>query len=264
LGLRLNPASKISAEESIPMTANASPTVLDGRRRPLSLAPVMIALALCVTNLGVGPRAYAGPLVTAAYQFDGAAGPGYRYVSGDLPAEATARLTGQLTLEYDAETGAAVITSLTGSLYSPTRIVGFSDSELTALDGADLESSVPGLFDGMTGARVASGAFFEFGPRLATSAGLFGEFQTRFELSLSGGGARLLGQAAFNGLDGPIVYVDAALVQIPEPASGGLAIAGAAIATLPVSRIRRRRRGERSARFGPWDLCMLASTRRCL
>jgi hypothetical protein len=201
----------------------------------------LFAFALGVTTWGLGSRAFAGPLVTATYQFDGAVGPGYRYVSGDLPAEATARLSGQLTLEYDSDTGAAVITSLAGSLYSPTRVVGFSDAELAALDGADLESSVPGLFDGMTGARTASGAFFEFGPRLATSSGLFGEYDTRFELSLSAGGARLLGQAAFNGNDGPTVFVDAALIQVPEPACGALAIA-AMIATTAVGRSTAGRR----------------------
>jgi hypothetical protein len=101
-------------------------------------------------------------------------------------------------------------------------------AQLAALDGADLESSVPGLFDGMTGARTASGEFLEFGPRLAMSSGLFGEYQTRFELSLSAGGARLLGQAAFNGNDGPTVFIDAALVLIPEPATVALVTCAAA------------------------------------
>jgi hypothetical protein len=215
--------------------ANVSPMATAGRCWPRHLAMVLFTFVFGVTNSGLGSLAFAGPLVTATYQFDGAAGPGYRYVSSDLPGEATARISGQLTLEYDADTGAAVITSLEASLYSPQRIVGFSDAELAALNGADLESSLPGPFDGMTGARTASSAFFEFGPRLATSSGLFGEYATRFELSLSAGGARLLGQAAFNGFDGPTVFVDAALVPIPEPACGALAIS-AIVATTAVGR----------------------------
>jgi hypothetical protein len=202
------------------------------------LAKSMFTFIVAAAGAGIGSQAIAGPIVSATYQFDGAAAPGYRYLSGDLPAEATARVAGVLALEYDAETGAAVITSLQGSLYSPMRIVGFSDSELAALDGADLESSVPGLFDGMTGARTASEEFFEFGPRLAMSSGLFGEYQTRFELSFSGGGARLLGQAAFNGNDGPSVFIDAALVPIPEPACGALAFSAAAAVALS-ARARR-------------------------
>jgi hypothetical protein len=220
------------------------------------LQRVLLTITASAAALGISSRAIAGPLISATYQFDGAAGPGYRYVSGDLPAEATARIAGELVLEYDADTGAAVITSLQGNLYSPARIVGFSDSELAALDGADLESSVPGLFDGMTGARTASGEFFEFGPRLAMSSGLFGEYQTRFELSLSAGGARLLGQAAFNGNDGPTVFIDAALVPIPEPACGALAISAAAVVTLSTRARRGRARvqNRKRATVGGWGL----------
>jgi hypothetical protein len=221
------------------MEASVSAVVVDHRDCPRRLSITLIALALVGMNAELGSQALAGPLISAVYQFDGASEPGYRYVSGDLPAQATARMTGQLRLEFDADTGAATITSLEGELYSPIRIVGFSDAELAALDGADLESSVPGLFDGMTGARTSSEAFFEFGPRLATSSGLFGQYRTRFELSLSAGGARLLGQAEFNGSDGPTVFIDAALVQVPEPACGAIVIGATAIAALSASGARR-------------------------
>jgi hypothetical protein len=99
------------------------------------LARALIILILEGMNAGLGSQAFAGPLVSTRYLFNGAAGPGYRYMSGDLPAEATARISGQLTLNYHADTGAAIIAFLDGRLYSPMRIVGFSDSELAALDG---------------------------------------------------------------------------------------------------------------------------------
>jgi hypothetical protein len=92
----------------------------------------------------------------------------------------------------------------------------------------------------MTGARASSEAFFEFGPRLATSSGLGGDYNTRFELSLSVGGARLLGQATFNGNDGPTVFLDAALVQVPEPVGDGLMIGAMGFAVTLMSRDHRR------------------------
>jgi len=175
---------------------------------------LLVSINLSLTCLGIAADASAGPIQLLAFRFADAGSAAYRYVSGDLPFEATAELTGQLVLEYDTEAGDASITMIEGSLHSPQQIVGGDLGGTDWLQGADLEVEVPGIFDGMTGVRTS--AFeFAFGPRL-TADGLY---RTDFVLSIDPADFRLSGNAEFNGSDGPTMFLNAPLVAVPEPTS---------------------------------------------
>ena len=188
----------------------------------------LVSIVFSAACLGIAADGSAGPIQSMAFRFANDGSPPYRYVSGDLPFEATAELTGQLVLQFDTVSGDAWITSIEGALHSPVQTLGGSFGELGWLEGADLEVEVPGIFDGMTGART-SPLEFTFGPRL-TADGLY---RTEFVLSIDPADFRLSGKAEFNGADGSSMFLDAPLVAVPEPTCLTLAtIVGAASLTL--------------------------------
>ena len=179
----------------------------------ISVAP-LVSVVLCAACLGIAVDASAGPIQSVAFHFADDGSAAYRYVSGDLPFEATAELTGQLVLQFDTVSGDAWITSIEGALHSPVQTLGGNFGELGWLEGADLQVEIPGIFDGMTGART-SPLEFAFGPRL-TADGLY---RTEFVLSIDPADFRLSGKAEFNGADGSSMFLDAPLLVVPEPAS---------------------------------------------
>ena len=183
----------------------------------------LVSIILSLTCFSIAVDASAGSLQSIAFSFANDGSAAYRYVSGDLPFEATAELTGQLVLQYDDDSGVASITSIAGSLHSPQQTVGGDLGGTDWLEGADVETEVPGIFDGMAGVRTS--AFeFAFGPRL-TADGLY---RTEFVLSIDPANFRLSGKAEFNGADGPTIFLNAPLLAVPEPASYASAI-GAAV-----------------------------------
>ena len=90
--------------------------------------------------------AAAGQAQSLAFRFADNGAAAYRYVSGDLPFEATAQLSGQLVLQYDAATGDAQISLVQGILHSPQKVLGNFGGDAAWLAGADLEAEVPGVY----------------------------------------------------------------------------------------------------------------------
>lgn len=196
-----------------------------------------IALLLAaLVGSGFTPQAAnAGPIETLAFNFANDGSPAYRYVSGDLPLEAIAQLSGGLTLQYDTVTGDAWISLVEGTLHSPVQTHGNPYSGIGWLAGADLEAEVYGLQDGLNGVQT-SPLEFSFGPGQIISGNL--PYRYEFTLSIADGAARLSGKSEFDGMDGPTIYLDAPLVAVPEPACLlSAAIAGIAL----LARTRRSR-----------------------
>lgn len=186
------------------------------------LAPLVLAV-----------NASAGPIQTIAFCFAEDGGPAYRYVSGDIQFEATAELTGNFILEYDTVSGEASISQIEGSLHSAQQTVGAFPIATDWLEGADLESEVPGLFDGMTGVRTGPMEFI-FSTLASPHRAL--TYRTEFLLSIDPTDLRLSGKAEFNGMDGATMHLNAPLVAIPEPASFVLAmvVGVASFARIPI------------------------------
>lgn len=171
---------------------------------------LLVSVVLSAACLSIAVDASAGPIQSMAFHFSDDGSTAYRYVSGDLPFEAIAELSGQLVLEYDTVSGDAWITLIEGALHSPQQTVGGDLGGTDWLEGADLEVEVSGLFDGMTGVRTSPLEFI-FGPRLT------GSYRTEFVLSIDPSDLRLSGKAEFNGDDGPTMFIDAPLIAVPEP-----------------------------------------------
>jgi hypothetical protein len=108
----------------------------------------LVSIVLSAACLGIAVDASAGPIQSMTFHFADDGSAAYRYVSGDLPFEATAELTGQLVLEYDTVSGDAWITLIEGNLHSPVQTLGGNLGGTDWLKGADLEVEVPGIFDG--------------------------------------------------------------------------------------------------------------------
>lgn len=192
---------------------------------------LLVSVVLGVACLGIAADASAGPIQSMTFQFADDGSPAYRYVSGDLPFEATAELTGLLVLQFDTVSGDAWITLIEGALHSPQQTVGGDLGGTDWLEGADLEVEVPGLFDGMTGVRTGP-LEFNFGPRLTADS----LYRTEFVLSIDPADLRVSGKAEFNGADGPSMFLDAPLLAVPEPTSMiSVAIGGAFL----LARMRR-------------------------
>lgn len=193
-------------------------------------------LTALIANSAVHSRvANAGPIETLPFNFANDGSPAYRYVSGDLPFEATAQLSGGLTLQYDTITGDAWISLVEGTLHSPVQTYGNPFSGIDWLEGADLEVEVPGMRDGLPGVQT-SPLEFAFGPGLAPS-GVF-SYRYDFTLSIADGVARLSGKSEFDGFDGSTMYLNVPLTAIPEPAC----LLSAAIAGIALLGQRRRSR----------------------
>jgi hypothetical protein len=193
---------------------------------------LLVSVVLRAACFSIAVDASAGPIQSMAFHFADDGSAAYRYVSGDLPFEAVAELTGQLVLEYDAVSGDAWISLIEGDLHSPQQTVGGDLGGADWLEGADLEVEVPGLFDGMTGVRT-SPLEFAFGPRLTTD----GLYRTQFVLSIDPSDLRLSGKAEFNGADGPTMFIDAPLTAVPEPTC---LVAAAIGGVLLLIRVRER------------------------
>lgn len=163
--------------------------------------------------------AAAGQVQSLAFRFADNGAAAYRYVSGDLPFEATAQLSGQLVLQYDAATGDAQISLVQGILHSPQKVLGDFGGDAAWLAGADLEAEVPGVYDGMRGLRTGP-LTFAFGPGITAD----GHYRTEFLLSIAPSDPRLSGEAEFNGFDGSTMYLNAPLIAVPEPATASVAL----------------------------------------
>jgi hypothetical protein len=165
---------------------------------------------------------------TFSYKFDESAEPAFLYTSGNFPDSVMARLSGQVSVTIDENTGAAdlrFVDVVVHSAHSDGFLPEFFRETSLLSSFGDFATAIPGQ-------RITS-TEYKFGPTLTPRS-----YMQEFTLTAEQDSYRLIGESLFYGYDGGEHYINALLTPIPEPS----AVSMLSIAVVSVSCLRRCRK----------------------
>jgi hypothetical protein len=165
---------------------------------------LMIHTTVCL--LITSPSALAA---TTRYQFQESIEPAFLFVSGDIPGQVTARLSGQISVTIDDNTGAADLRFVDAMIHP----VHSEEFLLEYFEEFPLLSAHGGFHSAIPGQRITS-TDFKFGPSLSPGSP---KYRQDFTFTAEGDSYRLNGESLFHGDDGGNYFINAVLLPVPEP-----------------------------------------------
>jgi len=186
----------------------------------------MIRLLLVSTQLTLFVCHCEAATAVSTYRFESSAEPSFRYVSGDLPCEILAHLSGHVSIATEEDSGKAQLRLVDVLIHSAHTEYGDSYCDADIFEGVML-SSISGGFDTAIPGERLTPLDIQFGPSLSEN---WPKYMRQFTFTVGPDSLRLSGSSIFYGDDGGSYSINGLLLPVPEAAAGNLIMIAFAIA----------------------------------